>query len=296
MSVLRAILARFARLLVRLARTLDPGLATAPQWVIPERMAALRQRYPGAPEHWLELVARRAPIAPGEAPPADRRDPPIETPDAHTGPPRPSLFTNFRHRRDRPAVHFAQADQRPRPAPSAVRSRRRTQSPGIPSHPAGTSERPGLTFVADQVRNPIANLLRRERPQRRPAMLRFDADPSPPRDIDRPAIDDVARSEHPAVFPELGARSYRSDHLTGLSRVPSERADSRWPEFRHAPLLDATFPDRPGRAARRDPSFAANDPRWPDLPALATEFGPSPALTRDEAALLAEQIGGTWSE
>ena len=60
MSVLRAILARFARLLVRIARTLDPGVAAAPYWAVPERMAALRQRYPGAPEHWLELVARRA--------------------------------------------------------------------------------------------------------------------------------------------------------------------------------------------------------------------------------------------
>ena len=57
MSALRAILGRFARFLVRIARKLDPGLPPARNSLMPERMAALRQRYPGAPDHWLELVA-----------------------------------------------------------------------------------------------------------------------------------------------------------------------------------------------------------------------------------------------
>jgi len=83
MSVVRAILGRFARFLVRIARTLDPGIAAAPYWVMPERMAALRARYPGAPEHWLELLARRTTLADGGPAPAYR--PEREARAAHRG-------------------------------------------------------------------------------------------------------------------------------------------------------------------------------------------------------------------
>jgi hypothetical protein len=48
-------------------------------------------------------------------------------------------------------------------------------------------------------------------------------------------------------------------------------------------------------AARPDPQFRTADPRWPELPPLAVESGPAPAPSLDEAILLAEQIGGTWS-
>ena len=302
MSVLRAILARFARLLVRLARTLDPGLATAPYWTVPERMAALRQRYPGAPEHWLELVARRAQIGPADEPhgPAARQASPIDKTDAHPAP-RPTLFQSFLRRRDRPAMHFAQADARPRrPLGAAESTPSRGPQPQLAPPPAAPGERPNLSFEAQEARNPIANLQRTDRRARSSAMLRFDADPRAPRDAPRVEAADGARSGHPAVFPDTSARGHHGDEPVGPAGTRrderAQAADARWPEFRHSPLVDRNWPDQPPRAARRDPAFASYDRRWPELPLLISEFGPSPALTRNEAALLAEQIGGAWSE
>jgi hypothetical protein len=310
MSVLRAILGRFARFLVRIARTLDPALTTAPYWVMPERMAALRQRYPGAPERWLELIARRTAI--GEA--ADPRVLPSEPPIRRADEGRPSIEAhppNFRSRpretlrnllrlRGRPAVGFPQPEPRSRARPSEARiAARADSSPQAPPLPATRAAvRPGLTFITGSVRNPIANLLRIERPTRRPAMIHFHADdPAARADRQAPEHDDFVRHEHQTYFPDLAGReTYRPPMVGAVDpRRAVIQSETRWPARAERPSVDSNWPNERQRSVRPDPSFAAHDPRWPELPPLAVEYGPSPTPSLDEAILLAEQIGGTWS-
>src|SRR5215813_9533017 len=101
MSVLRAILGRFARFLVRIARRLDPAITPAAAWTMTERMTALRRRYPGAPDHWLELIARRAAF---------------DTPA-----PEPEEPSDYRRGHD---AHFPVADPRRTEAPAVAQPRR----------------------------------------------------------------------------------------------------------------------------------------------------------------------------
>ena len=310
MRVLRAILGRFARFLVRIARTLDPGLATAPYWVMPERMAALRQRYPGAPEHWLELIARRTAISdmvdpralPPEAPTrrTDEARPSIETPlpgfpigatQNATQSPARARSTGGRL----PAAGFS-IEVRPSAARIAARADASPLAQPLPASRAAV--RPELTFGTGSARNPIANLLRIERPAPRPAMIHFHAEDPVAR---RESGNALARGFRPPrasdVLPDLAGReTYRPD-MTGavVTRRDAIPWDTRWPARPERLLADSTWPnERPG-AVRPDPSFRAHDPRWPELPRLAVDYGPSHSPSLDEAILLAEQIGGTWS-
>lgn len=287
MRVVRAILGRFARFLVRIARTLDPESATAPYWVMPERMAALRQRYPGAPEHWLEFVARRTPT--GE--PAEPHAPPPEprVPAEARSRPRDTR-RNFLRFRERPVVAFPLQDARPKARPNAL------QIP--PTAPAGP--RPGPTFGAKSVRNPIANLLRIGRRDPRVPVLQFNADDSSRRDIQDAAPPDVSpRREHPTFFPSPDGRPMHRPDVIGANDAQRDasavHADMRWPARPERSPVDVSRPNEWSRAVRPDPSFDAHDPRWPELPRLAVEYGPSTAPSLDEAILLAEQIGGSWS-
>ena len=288
MRVVRAILGRFARFLVRIARTLDPALATAPYWVMPERMAALRQRYPGAPEHWLEFVARRTAIGePAEphAPPLDPRTPIDAQPPQTRSRPRDTL-RNWLGARTHPVVVFPRPDPRPKARPSA------------PQTSARAAPRPGLTFGTKSVRNPIANLLRIGRPERRAPALHFhDGDPLA-RDDRGPLEQEVfARREHQTFFPDVSVRSTHRPETSDAddTRRDAVQAEMRWPAWPERSSIDASRPNELTRAARPDPSFRAHDPRWPELPRPAVDHGPSPTPSLDEAILLAEQIGGTWS-
>lgn len=309
MSVLRAILGRFARFLVRIARTLDPALTTAPYWVMPERMAALRQRYPGAPEHWLEFVARRTAIDNAATPYAPRPDtvaeriderPPIAPPQSHTRP--PETQRNFLSLRDRPALAFSRSDSRSKPSPSEPRivaaRAASNRPPAAPEILART--RPDLTFITRSVRNPIANLLRIERPARRPATPHFLADDPVTREHhDAADAEPVVRREPQTFFADLGGRdAYRPEAFGGdephRGATPA-RPDTRWPRRPERSLADVTWLNsRPG-APRHDPNFRTHDPRWPELPPLAADYGSSPQASLDDAILFAEQIGGTWS-
>jgi hypothetical protein len=286
MRVLRAILGRFARFLVRIARTLDPASATAPYWVVPERMAALRQRYPGAPEHWLEFVARRAavgdPVEPHAPSPDPRPSAEAQLPQARDRDARRS-FLRFR---ERPVVAFSQQDARQKARPTALHI--------APANPA--SSRPGLTFGANSVRNPIANLLRIGRRDLRAPMMQFHTVDSARSDIQDAGPPNVsARREHPTFFPNPGDRPTHRPDTVDAQRRADIQSDLRWPERFGPSAIASNWRDhRPG-AARPDPSFRTSDPRWPDLPPLEVDYGPSAAASLDEAILLAEQLGGTWS-
>jgi len=295
MSVVRAILGRFARFLVRIARTLDPGIAAAPYWVMPERMAALRARYPGAPEHWLELLARRTTLADGGPAPAYRPER-----EARPDLPRPGFNAAepASHPAPRPALRFPIAQRRapvvarPGVASSAVRP------DGEASHPAPRPVRPLLTFAVTHVRNPIANLLRGRSSKERPVAPRFPFDdraPAPDRAGHDQAGHDAPR-EHVTIFPASGSRSAQHPEWgapTDPRRAPD--AGPSWPEFRYSAPPGPSWPGSAPRAERPSPRFAGADDRWPELPPFLDEAGAAVQRATDEVALLAEQIGGTWS-
>lgn len=305
MRVVRAILGRFARFLVRIARTLDPALATAPYWVMPERMANLRQQYPGAPEHWLEFVARRTAVGePAESPasPPESHSPvgSIPAPQVRARP-RDTLRKLFGVSR-RPMIVFPRADSRSktRPDPTPVGTRIDATTPTLPAPATRTAPRPGLTFGTKSVRNPIANLLRIGRPQRRPPVLHFNTvDPSHRTEQEAPGHVAFARHEHQTVFPIPDGRSKHRPDLIGTDDARrgslGARANLRWPAA-PAPAMAAPawLDGRPG-TPRPDPSFGTPDSRWPELPRVAVEQGSPIPSSLDEAILLAEQIGGTWS-
>jgi len=286
MSVVRAILGRFARFLVRIARTLDPGTAATPYWVMPERMAALRQRYPGAPEHWLELIARRTTLVDGgqlAAYPPER--------EARPDPPRPGFGAT--HPAPRPAPRFPVASRRAavvvRPGVTSTAVRPGADAPRLAPRPT----RPLLTFAVAHVRNPIANLLRVQSSRIRSAAPQFPIDdrrPVPDRTAeDMP--DGERSSEHPAIFPNPAARPASPPEWIGSPGAPRPS----WPEFRYSAPPGPSWPGSAARADRPTPSFAAFDDRWPELPPFLDEPGAAVQRASDEVALLAEQIGGTWS-
>jgi len=305
MRVVRAILGRFARFLVRIARTLDPALATAPYWVMPERMATLRQRYPGAPEHWLQLMARRTavgePTEPYAAPPESHAPADaIPAPQARARP--RNTLHNLLGLRGRPLVVFPRADSSPKVRPDLppVAQRIDTSAPTLPASATRAAPRPGLTFSTKSVRNPIANLLRIGRPERRPPALSFRApDPVLRTGQDAPAQVAFERHEHQTIFPIPGGRSKHRPDLIGTTDTRRDavgaRAELRWTARPgQAMAAPAWLDGRPG-TPRPDPTFGTPDSRWPDLPRATAEQGAPIASSLDEAILLAEQIGGTWS-
>jgi hypothetical protein len=307
MSVLRAILGRFARFLVRVARTLDPKLSGAPYWVMPERMEALRQRYPGAPEHWLELIARRTAIGEAADPPTPpdpraRRDdyerPAAAEPLRSPAPNR--TIRKFLRMQDRPAVSFPRPDSRSgrNAAGPHIPAKADSSAPGAPSPATRSTRWPALTFSTKAVRNPIANLLRIERRHGHSAMLHFHAaDETVARPILEPPEPDRGR-ERQTFFPDV---EHRQSDVPDTMPDPfrhsnTARAELRWPRRPEPASAHAAWPNPRANTARPDPEFRTHDPRWPELPPLAVEWGPSPSPSLNEAILLAEQIGGTWSE
>ena len=302
MSPLRAILGRFARFLVRIARTLDPAAAGAPYWVMPERMAALRQRYPGAPEHWLEFVARRTPVNEiPEANPAPPPVPPYEPTFEPDRPPRRALdgLRSFLRLRGRPTTMF--------PAPAVRASPRqilsRPEVPAIAPTPpeqyrrASTTQRPALTFSVKPVRNPIANLVRIGRPARRQDRTQFpatDAAVRPESAVVEPAP--ATPRDHETYFPDRAARPIRPaiDIARADHEPPAVETERRWPRRSERPNAELAWPAPRGEAVRSAPTFRGQDPRWPDLPPSATELGAA-APSLEDAIRLAEQVGGTWN-
>ncbi len=295
MSVVRAILGRFARFLVRIARTLDPGIAAAPYWVMPERMAALRARYPGAPEHWLELLARRTTLADGGTAPGYRPER-----EARPDLPRPGFGAAepATHPAARPALRFPIAQSRARvvarPGVAGAAAR-----PGAEAaRPAPRPTRPLLTFAVAHVRNPIANLLRGRSPKERAETPRFPVDdrmPPPDRAGDDPAGRDAPR-EHLTIFPGPASRAAQPPEWIGPPNAPrAPDLGPSWPEFRYSAPPGPSWPGSAPRAERPSPRFAGADDRWPELPPFLDEAGAAVQRATDEVALLAEQIGGTWS-
>ena len=295
MRVLRAILGRFARLLVRIARTLDPGAAATPYRAAPARMAVLRQRYPGAPDHWLRLLAQRTSLGddgadPGYAPPpAARRESP-EFAASDPPPPDNALRVDLGRPAPRPAPRFLAPANRARAVIQAAMSARGSRRAAEAPRDGPRRTRPALTFDPARGRNPLARLLRSTAPSRTRDTAAF-AD-APPAERRR------ARDEQAARFPALDQPATPHEWIGPSPAEPAEPtrdAAAGWPEFRFTARPEPGRPTEPPRRARPDPRFAPVDDRWPELPAFADEPASTGLRASDEAALLAEQIGGKWS-
>jgi hypothetical protein len=153
------------------------------------------------------------------------------------------------------------------------------------------------------VRNPIANLLRNEGRKERTATVRFPFDDvAPPAVQDalpQPDRQDVIHREHQTVFPDRDAHPPYRPEWTGAPDSNSEFGEYdtgvRWPDAHGSVTARPSWPNAVSSDARHNPRFSALDNRWPELPPLTDESGAPLLLTSDEAVLLAEQIGGTWS-
>ena len=304
MSLVRAIVRRFARYLVRIARRLDPTLVAAPYRATPEQMAALRLRHPGAPQHWIELVAQRAIVddlpkaePPNSAPP-DALPPEAVTADAVDEPAFPNgrreLHENphgdlVRQARQRTAAQF-NAVQR-----SVGRARR------VAAKQSGAIARirPAITFVSKRMRRPIADLLIIDASARSRPMLKFKSNrPSSRQSAPVESPENIhAKPERPLVFHDLVLPDDRDHRARFESSRDEVRAptDSRWPELR--PRNDAAehSPKVPAGSSRPMPTFPFPDERWPNLPGVDDHGVSSLAPTTEEAKLACEQVGGTWS-
>jgi hypothetical protein len=301
MSVLRAILGRFARFLLRVARRLDPTLIATTYWAVPERMAALRARYPGAPEHWLELIARRTMIAGPSEPPAPRADPVVTSVDSDRNSLSPA-FIGSRGPPERTVVPFPNAVTKLHPIAQTVVSSGRPAKVHATMRQASPRQARLLpSFFTMRVRNPIANLLRIERPKRLRSMLHFNPDGvgRKPRDLPRQPEQELVRSKRQTMFPDpwvLNAQRPEWPNPGDTREGNSDWPNVRWPEYGRAHRSDPAWPNDLRGSARPNPDFAAEDNRWPELWALTDDAATPLIPVRDEAALRAEQIGGIWSE
>lgn len=285
--MMQSVLSRLARFLLRIARMLDRNLVGERIVVIPEHLAALRSRYPGAPKHWLEAVARRVNLAEPEAVsrPADAGYDPFHSqsdPIAHSQKSAPAV--PFGRSRSRAAAEFGvtiRNDGRP--------TFDRHDRPARKSPPIAfaRSESGCLPAESEPARPPASH---RQEPQ----WIRFgEAERRSP----QPQVETSSVGSRQLEFPHSEARQC-VDHSEPLS--PREPRPA-WPidtfterDSRSSPRRErftAGVQDR----ARTKPEFPEPPNPWPMLPALLVDEATSAFLDHDEAALFNEQVVGTWS-
>jgi hypothetical protein len=303
MSVMRAILARFARLLVRLAGALDPGVAVTSYVAKAERMSALRRRYPGAPDHWLRLLARKGVV--GEAVEAPHYQPEhelsaeIDLPSTsqHSPPTQPEWPSRGSSRQ---RVQFLEKATTRAPAQSLSRKAKRSRHGTLAElQPAGRGpkrmanlfglyrgkHRGSVRFEEQPVR-PRAELESTSKPQTRSAADDF------------PSYHDRAVADRPEIRFDDNIHGIERNVDSGSWPVrPSpDRGDPEWPPQRNPNPAHPSWPSAPAPRARVSPDFIQHDSRWPELPSVPEELLRMEDVLRDEASLRAEQIGGAWSE
>jgi len=296
MKILRGLLGQVARLLVRIARSLDGGAVSAPaappRDFPPDYMADLRRRFPAAPAHWLEALAERqvrveSPPRVGEplseASPAfepPQRSPDLPAPDfarpptAASGNPEaafpegrdaraaPAPPRAFAPRAGRPEIRF------PRPEPKAVQARR-----AIPNFkPLGQAARPAMPALRTTARpartlpsRPESAVLRIRLRDRAPVF------PSP-----------SERAAPPAVQFPSAPISQRPSPAFSEPVLRPERPAPAWPESEQPPSAPAPVFDETSRS-------------WPELPPVIEEVPLRQLGLGDDAEITIEQVIGTWS-
>jgi len=290
---------RLLDILVRAWRAFFAVLAEAWRQPAEPAVAALAERYPGAPDHWLRDVAARAPqpVRPVDRsePPrsADPLDGPVAAPPARPGsvqePPRSAYA----------ALRFASPRRRPAPldktptsgdgAPSEL-----TPPPGPPANDARATraavawpESPAQAQAI--VENPATHRAGARPapgwPAREPSAPQMTAQASPATSTERSEV---------APSPPEGTRQTHSWQPLELS--PADVARLETPPRRQAHAQQAPLWPNPVDPAGPVPAQpAAAPPRWPDLPAGLAVVGEAVVAPPDLDRLAQEQEGRPWS-
>lgn len=327
MSLVRALRTRLARLLARLARKVDGASADGSTVPASDALEALRLRYPGAPDHWLELVAARADASAsvstnsaelggerehvqfhsaGAAKAHERAQFNLARRNAESGPQapnspvisRPSPMARFAHgeRRTRASARFRSSPQ------SGARHPRLTTFPLVEWHEPDRPEKRAFAWARKlRVRSvskfppalPLkavrdAPVFSAEAVRVRPAAPRFNVAAASVRDPDASAV----------PLPQEG-RPLRSE-WQGQPGADRDRANNR-PDFD----FKSPTPRRPEQLnwmteahsrVPRDFDFQSPTNPWPELPTLDKDDQLSPNDPSENARLAHEQMGGRWSE
>jgi hypothetical protein len=285
--MVRSLLSRLARILLRIAQMLDRNLVGERVVVIPEHLAAMRSRYPGAPKHWLEAVARRVTLA--------EPDVVARPPDESPGPFRSPGEAVARSRKSAPVAPFGRS--RLRAAAEFAGIIRNSSRPSFDRQDRAAPNSPPVGFArCEQGRIPSASIrpLPSRTPRQEPPWIRFDeADPLVP----QPQVETSSAGTRQTEFPQLGARQAVEPGAQSSPRGSrANRPPSMFPEW---PSRDGSWRERFGAGIRDrvrvEPEFPEPPNPWPMLPALLVDEASSSFLDRDEAALLNEQVVGTWS-
>jgi len=231
--------------------------------MMPDAGAAIAHNPESVPDYRPEPTLHDGPSARATQSPARRTN-------GHVGRP-PLRFPTLNHRTARPDADSASA-------------------------PLGSS-RPEPTFGTARARRRLANWLRgprRMQPTDGPQFLAQSTAPRTLLDAAGPDESEIGREEFYATFPSLNSRAAVRPGWDGEPdfRDHDELVGDRWPGSERT---NRNVPKGAHRSPRQNPRFPAPDNRWPDLPALLDEFDSPRLRASDEAALLAEQFGGTWS-
>ena len=247
-------------------------------------LAALAERFPGAPEHWLRAVAAHLPSAAAisAAVPSLSARPP-----ARVAPARPALGPAFGPSPVpvRPVPHPTSPPPRVRPTDRPVASTQGPRRDGLLLPRRWPRFDAALAFLRP-VGSRSVKAANDAAPDAREARSPISRLPAPPE-----------RREPPAEFEQWGSRSER--YVTEIPQWPGLPATDR-----PAPAF-LTGADQPRRAdfmpigdqasgcCAERPIMPKNS-RWPALPAAPGDAEPW-SLSPDEALLRLEQMVGRWS-
>ncbi|MGK6320289.1 hypothetical protein [Sphingomonas sp. DT-204] len=300
-------IASFARII---ADALERSVA--PSAPVERAMIGLRERFPGAPDHWLRMIAERAPhlaeTAPADEPLRGAAPPPFRSAmRPRTSRPAATMDSLAYVRAPSPVSDPAPPELRDRPTPvfrwKGWRRRARVR-PGYVERAA--SERPS-TWPPTVRRNRSATVFgERHRAEHRPSGQGW-SEHGPRRDS--PIFSTTERSN--SVSPDFPPREEKPVTPIRWRERDAPRATPR-PEWLPLPAARC----RPTSFDREDPvageptrwvsaagqtmpspveSGLSLHPRWPALPPLAVELDDAGTPPPRFAELAAEQESGRWS-
>lgn len=290
-----------------------------------QAMAALRDRFPGAPDHWLRMIAERAPqlaaavpedeVLRGPAPPpflsaiSDPATPPQAVPMADE------------RRSERPVPQRASPHRRADPHPTfgwtsareAIRhwvaTRRRHGRPSLPNWPAIEAEaaampsfdraeartRQSPSWSPWPVREPKPETFAPADTSKRQAIDFADREPAVHRDPDWTDIP-PARPLSTAPWPPLPKQARANASFDTQSRRAAPEAPT-YPDRDRSLRHPAAWHSVERRTVPRHSAAPAAPPhhRWPALPPITAEIDEVEAVSLRLSELVGEQEGGRWS-
>ena len=301
-----------ARLLMRLARKIDRGSTSARKLCPTEEFEALSARYPGAPDHWLELVAARAKtsVSLGSHPTdsAVAREDAQFTVAQQSRPGREAQgLSSTAVARGAPTVRFARDERRTRsivrftsPARSGALDSRSSDFPrgGRPD----SRRRGAIAFASPRkalrahVRFSTAPPVQSKRLLPSFSSPAVSVRQAPPRfEVAQPP----AHAREESVYPPSRAVPVRSSEWQDAEIADRRRErnsidfEPRSPETKHRNhlswMIDGPHP------GQREIDFKSLPNPWPELPSPDESDPASSQAFRGNARLAVEQMVGRWS-